>query len=96
MKAVFITATVCSVASLIGALSASLVDIVPAAGAEAWRWRLILAVAAFLVGWLGLAIWARRRMRRSAGAPALPSWLRRTVVVAGALYVLVVLAFAVG
>ena len=56
----------------------------------------MLAAAAFLVGWLGLAIWARHEMRRSAGAVALPSWLRRTVVASCALYVLVVLLFAVG
>ncbi len=57
---------------------------------------MILAAAAFLVGWLGLAIWARRKMRLSAGAPTLPTWLGRTLVAAGVVYVLVVLLFAVG
>jgi hypothetical protein len=74
----------------------SAMSIVPAAGAEAWRWRMMLAAAAFLIGWLGLAIWARRQMRPSAGAVTLSSWLGRTVVVVGALYVLVVLLFTVG
>jgi hypothetical protein len=96
MKAIFITASVCSVASLVGVVGLSAMSIVPSAGAEAWRWRMMLAVAAFLIAWLGLAIWARRQMRPSAGAVALPSWLGRGVVIAGALYVLVVLLFTVG
>jgi hypothetical protein len=96
MKAIFVTASICSVASLVGVVGLSAMSIVPSPGAESWRWRMMLAAAAFLVGWLGLAIWARRLMRPSVGTAALPSWLARTIVVAGAFYVLVVLLFTVG
>jgi len=96
MKAILITASACSVASVIGVVGLSAMSIVPSSGAESWQWRIMLAAAAFLAGWLGLAIWARRQMRLSIGAAALPSWLARTVVVAGAFYVLVVLLFTFG
>jgi hypothetical protein len=96
MKGIFIAASVCSVASLAGIVGLSAMSTMPSPGAEAWRWRMLLAAAAFLVGWLGLAIWARRQMRRSAGAATLPSWLGRTVVVTGALYVLVKLLYTIG
>ena len=57
---------------------------------------MILAAAAFLIVWLGLAVWARRKMHLSAGAPALPTWLGRTLVAAGVVYVLLVLLFTIG
>jgi hypothetical protein len=96
MRAIFITASVCSVASLVAAMGLSAMSIVPSPGAEAWRWRMILAAAAFLVGWLGVAIWARRQMRLSVGASMLPTWFGRTLVAAGVAYVLLVLLFTVG
>jgi len=94
MRAIFITALVCSVASLIGLLGFSAMDFAPEAGAL--RWRMLLAAASFLIGWLGVAVWARRQLCLPPDAAAPPSWLRRTVVVAGALYVLLVLLFSVG
>jgi hypothetical protein len=96
MRAIFTTALVCSVASLVGVLGLSAMTIVPSPGAETWRWRMVATAAAFLAGWLGLAIWARRRIRLFGGVPAPPSWLGPTVVAAGAIYVLAVLLFAVG
>jgi hypothetical protein len=96
MRAIFITASVSSVASLVAAVGFSAMSIVPSPGAEAWRWRMILAAAAFLIVWLGLAVWARRKMHLSAGAPALPTWLGRTLVAAGVVYVLLVLLFTIG
>jgi hypothetical protein len=96
MRAICITASVCSVASLVAAVGLSAMSIVPSPGAEAWRWRTILAAVTFLVGWLGLAIWARRKMRLSVGAATLPTWLGRTLVAVGVVYVLLVLLFTVG
>lgn len=94
MIAIFITALVCSVASLIALLGFSVMDVAPEAGNL--YWRMLLATASFLIGWLGVAVWARRQLRLPAGAAPPPSWLRRTVVVAGVLYVLLVLLFSVG
>jgi hypothetical protein len=96
MRAIFITASVCSVASLIGLLGFSVMDIVSSPGDEVWRSGMMLAATAFLLAWLALAVWARRQTRRSAVPVALPPWLSLTVVVTGTLYVLVVLLFSVG
>lgn len=96
MKAIFVTSLVCSFASLIGLLGFWIMDIVPSPGSEAWRLKMMLVATAFLLGWLGLGMWARGQSHRPAGPTALPSWLRGIVVVAGALYVLVVLLFTVG
>lgn len=96
MRTIFITALVCSVASLVGVLGLSAITIVPSTGAESWRWTTMATAAAFLAGWLGVAIWARRRMRLVAGVPTPPSWLVPTVVAVGAVYVLAVLLFTVG
>ena len=96
MRAVLITGSVCSVASLVGLVGISLMDFVPGPGVDALRLRLTLGATAFLLGWLGLSLWARTQMRLPTGAAAMPSWLRHVVVVAGAVYVLVVLALTVG
>jgi hypothetical protein len=96
VRTIFATALVCSVASLIVVVGFASVSGVPSPGAEAWRWSMVIMAAAFLVGWLGLALWARHRIRLSAGAAAAPSWLGPSIVIAGALFVLVVLLFVVG
>jgi hypothetical protein len=93
MKALFATSLVCSVASLFALAGLSAMTVAP--GAETWRMEMMLVVAVFMVAWLGLAVWAWRRLRTPAGA-GVPSWLGRTLVIAGALYALLVLLVWVG
>ena len=94
MKALLTTSLVCSVASLLGLLGLSAMSVAP--GAEAWHWEMVAAVAVFFAGWLGLALWSRGQLRRSAGAATVPPWLRTAVVIAGVVYVLLGLLCAVG
>jgi TRAP-type C4-dicarboxylate transport system permease small subunit len=96
MRAILITASVCAVATLAGLLGLFGMDIVPSAGAAAWRLKMMLIGTAFFAGWLGLAVWAWRRSHRSPGPAAPPAWLNGAVVAAGAVYVLAVLLFTVG
>jgi hypothetical protein len=94
MKVLLATSLVCSVTSLLGLVALSAMSVVP--GAETWRWGMMLAVAVFMISWLGLAVWTRRRLKASTTAATLPAWLGRTIVIAGAVYVLLVLLFSFG
>ena len=90
MKALFVTSLICALMSLLAVLGFSAMTIVPGPGAGSWRSQMMLVAGAFFVGWLCLALWARRR-------PASPpQWLRRSLVVVGVVYVLGVLLFVVG
>ena len=93
MKALFTASLVCSVASLSSLVGLSAMTVVP--GAETWRRGMILMVAAFMVAWLGLAVWTWRRLRAPGGV-AVPSWLARTLVILGAVYALLVLLVSLG
>jgi hypothetical protein len=94
MKALLTTSRVCSVASLVGLLGLSAMSVAP--GAENWHRGMTATVAVFFAAWLGLAIWSRGQLRRSAGAATVPPWLRTAVVIAGVVYVLLGLLCAVG
>ena len=94
MRAMLTTSLVCSVASLLGLLGLSAMSVAP--GAEAGHWGMMLGFMVFLLAWLGLAIWSRGQLQRSAEAVTVPTWLRRAVVIGGAVYVLLILLCAVG
>ena len=65
MKAIFATASVSAIVSLLGLMGVSAMSIVPSPGAEDWRRTMMITVATVMVGWLGLAGWAWGQMRRS-------------------------------
>ena len=94
MKTLFTTSLVCSVASLLGLVGLSAMSVAP--GAEVWRWGMMFTLLVFLIAWLRLVFWARGRLRGSPGGSSLPTWLSRSLVVGGVVYVLLVLLCSFG
>jgi hypothetical protein len=93
MKAILTTSMGCSAVSLLGLLGVSAMSVAP--GAEVLRWGMVLTVGVFFVGWLVLALWARRRLRLARDA-VISSGLRTAVLTAGIVYVLLVLLCSFG
>ncbi len=93
MRAVITTSVACAVTSLLGLAALPAMSVAP--GAEMWHGGLMLTVGLFFVGWLALALWARKRVRLARDA-GLPRRLKTTVVAGGIVYVLLVLLCSVG
>ena len=86
---------ICVAMSLLALLGFSAITIVPHPEAESIRAQTMTVAGVFAVAWLGVAFWARPR--RGAVAQSLPpQWLRRSLVVAGVVYVLGVFFLVIG
>ncbi|HPY31320.1 MAG TPA: hypothetical protein PLT00_13555 [Verrucomicrobiota bacterium] len=89
MKAIFTTSVLCAAVSLLGLLGLSAMTVAPEA--EGWRLGMMLAVGLLLVAWMRLGFWARARLRASADAAPVPTWVRTAVIIGGVVYMLLVL-----
>jgi hypothetical protein len=95
VKPLFIMSLICVAMSLLALFGLSAMTIVARPGAESIHAQTIVIAGAFAVAWLGVAFWARPR--QGAAAQSLPpQWLRRSLVVAGAVYVLGVFVLVIG
>ena len=95
MRPLFITSLICVAMSLLALFGLSAMTIVPRPGAESIRARTMVVAVVFAVAWLGVAFWARPR--KGAAAKSLPPlWLRRSLVVAGVVYMLGVFFLVIG
>jgi uncharacterized membrane protein YhdT len=90
MKTLFIISLICALMSLVAIVASSAITFAP--GAESERNLMMFVAAAFLVGWIWLAFWVRRRQRTA----TLPHWITRSLVFAGVVYMLGILLFVVG
>ena len=78
--------------SLLAVLALSAMTVVPRPGAETLRVQMMMAVAIFLVGWLGLAFHLRPGQNRALP----PKWLGRLLIGIGIVYVSGLLLFVIG
>jgi hypothetical protein len=95
MRPLFIMSLICVAMSLLALFGLSAMTVVSRPGAESIRTQMMMVAGVFTVAWLGVAFWARPR--QAAAAQSLPpQWLRRSLVVAGVVYLVGVFFLVIG